>query len=411
MHAIVKASIRGWSFNPYHQATRDAYALEHGMFHRVHGADIVTLMDNNKTMLGFFCSDAFEKLLSNSLPDDISECFETFSSLLPMPYPDHTRHGLHWVEWLKEHPEFDWRQPGQDPRQAKSGTYHFGARCMSGDPLATHGVDRTMDSKFHGNYLPHVRGQYEKLRFGALGACTEVLAWFFELLDPELYARYKMAASAVKDKEKTRRNKAEIFTMRALLINNHTTEHVDSSDVHRGLAGLIAFGPFEGGDLLFRQFGLQIQCKPGCVQLFRGREIKHSIAKWTGRRQVVVATSHQAVQQWALKKLDEKPLVNDDLKTNDCYDVQLAEVLPEEYDEEFRLDERNMIPERYLEMDSDDNRMNSPTDDEESEEESEESESAVQQGVKRKSGSGVGIIGVPEEVVDGEEPDAKRTKW
>jgi hypothetical protein len=41
-----------------------------------------------------------------------TDSFEKYSTLAPGPLPDATRHGLHWTDWLKEHPEFDFdRRP------------------------------------------------------------------------------------------------------------------------------------------------------------------------------------------------------------------------------------------------------------------------------------------------------------
>jgi hypothetical protein len=52
----------------------------------------------------------------------------------------------------------------------------------------------------------------------------------------------------------------------------------------------------EGGDLLIRQLGLRVEDPSGCAQFIRGKDLFHSITKWTGRRFVVVNVTHQAVR-------------------------------------------------------------------------------------------------------------------
>ncbi|KAH8777452.1 hypothetical protein F5883DRAFT_350136, partial [Diaporthe sp. PMI_573] len=88
------------------------------------------------------------------------------------------------------------------------------------------------------------------------------------------------------------------FVMRALLVNLMTYEHRDTGDWHHGYAFLIPVGDYSGGDLVLRELGLQVEAPPGCLQMFRGRELRHSITKWTGRRFVCVSVTHEAVRRW-----------------------------------------------------------------------------------------------------------------
>ena len=53
-----------------------------------------------------------------------------------------------------------------------------------------------------------------------------------------------------------------------------------------------------------RELGLRIEAPSGCIQFMRGRELAHSIAKWEGRRFVVVAATHQAVRGFAQRKME-----------------------------------------------------------------------------------------------------------
>lgn len=194
----------------------------------------------------------------------------------------------------------------------------------------------------------HKLKQFMNLRYGTFGACTEMLRHIFGLVDPELLDDYRSVAREVAklrylDKTETR-TQDDPFILRALLINVLTNEHRDASDWHYGLAGLVPFGNFQGGDLLVRELGLQIESKSGCLQLLRGRELRHAITEWTGRRFVVVTTTHEPVKRWAFRRLD-KPVPENVPVLNDCLDMNQEDSVPETH---MTLTEVERIPERHL---------------------------------------------------------------
>ena len=78
-------------------------------------------LDRNGELIACIVSDAFRKLLGAEVEGKVAQSFETTSTLFPVPWPDMTRHGLHWADWLPEHPEFDFRLPEANLRLAKSG--------------------------------------------------------------------------------------------------------------------------------------------------------------------------------------------------------------------------------------------------------------------------------------------------
>lgn len=121
MLALVKKGCPRRAFNPYHQAKRDEYATENGLLYKVRNTDIVMILDRSDNMVLFQCSDVFKKLLTKAIQKRVVESFETYSTCTPVPFPDMTRHGLHWISWLAERPDLDFRNPNNDPRQAKSG--------------------------------------------------------------------------------------------------------------------------------------------------------------------------------------------------------------------------------------------------------------------------------------------------
>ena len=190
-----------------------------------------------------------------------------------------------------------------------------------------------------------------KMNYSALGACTEISKFFFEILDPALLQKYIRVADEVAKLEyipfKTRRS-GEPFMMRALLVNLMTYEHRDTGDWHYGYAFLLPLGDYRGGDLVLRELGLQIEAPPGCLQMFRGRELRHSITKWTGRRFVCVNVTHEAVRRWALRSLGEDvtstPTSVAPSIMADCIDKEPEDIVPED---QRILSEREMFPETY----------------------------------------------------------------
>lgn len=186
----------------------------------------------------------------------------------------------------------------------------------------------------------HVTYQLVKLRHSAFGACTEISKFFFDILDPDLLQKYVRVADQVAKLDvpfQTRRS-GEPFVMRALLVNQMTYEHQDTGDWHHGYAFLLPVGDYTGGDLVLRELGLQIEAPPGCLQMLRGRELRHSITKWTGRRFVCVNVTHEAVRRWALRSLGEEVTeISTSLAPSimaDCIDKEPEDVVPEDQREE-----------------------------------------------------------------------------
>lgn len=303
------------SFNPYHQAQRDRYAVENGLFDHITGSDIVLALDKDNNVIFVELQDAFQNLLKKYLEHRIAEAFAVYSILHPVPLPDLTRHGTHWVDWLIKRPELDFRNPGNEQNAAVSGQYHDGVGAVAGDAHGEKGLFQKPDSEARIENWPHVRDQKEKLRYGALGACTEILTFLFQLMDPELCLEYQdialklaehhEATTGKKNLFETRRS-GDLFTMRALLINVMTTDHIDTHDWKCGFAGLVAVGDYEGGDLLLRQLGLRIEARQGAAQLMRGRELRHSIQEYEGTRFCNVFVTSEAVKQWVEDNLSDE---------------------------------------------------------------------------------------------------------
>ncbi|KAJ0108799.1 hypothetical protein J7T55_011290 [Diaporthe amygdali] len=351
MLEIVKEGCPTKVFNPYHQAKRNDYATDNKLLYNIQNTDIVLVLDQSDNIILFQCSDVFKQLLTKAIQKLVVQSFETYSSRTPVPFPDMTRHGLHWIAFLRERPDLDFRNPNNDPRLAKSGVFHIGGRCEVGDPNGRNMPAPTKDSA--GKRVPeqgNVLHQLVKLRYSAFGACTEIINFFFQILEPGLLQQYIRVANEVSKLDtvpfQTRRSD-EPFMMRALLVNLMTYEHKDTGDWHRGYAFLVPVGDFSGGDLVVRELGLQIEAPSGCLQMFRGRELRHSITKWTGRRFVCVTVTHEAVRRWALRSLGED--FTESRTTSlpsvmaDCIDQEPEDVVPE-----YQRSEKELLPEVFV---------------------------------------------------------------
>lgn len=133
--------------NNYHQSQRNDCAASNGILYHIKDTDLVMVLDKNAKVIAFQFSNAFQLLLGQEVMEKTVQAFETYSTLQALPTPDMTRHGAHWIEWLLERPDLDFRREGNDPRLAKSGVYHFGATCEIGDSNGAKGVNSTLDSE------------------------------------------------------------------------------------------------------------------------------------------------------------------------------------------------------------------------------------------------------------------------
>lgn len=121
MLGLVKKGCPMRSYNLYHQAKRNDHTTTNGLLYKIENTDIVLVLDQSDNLILFQCSDVFKQLLTKAVQKLVVQSFETYSTLTPVPFPDMTRHGLHWITFLAERPDLDFRNPDIDPRVAKSG--------------------------------------------------------------------------------------------------------------------------------------------------------------------------------------------------------------------------------------------------------------------------------------------------
>ena len=89
-----------------------------------------------------------------------------------------------------------------------------------------------------------VLAQADNFRKSCLGACTEVVSFYFEVLEPELFSKYQQVSQELDRRGdqsiifKTRRD-IDPFSVQEVLVDVHTTEHKDASDWIHGFVGMV----------------------------------------------------------------------------------------------------------------------------------------------------------------------------
>ena len=274
------------------------------------------MLDKNNELIVFCASRAVQKLFSDGVLENIYMCFDIFTYHEAIPRPDPTRHPLQ-IEFLRDNPQFDCRA-AEDKDLAKCGTEHYGCRERIGDP---HGIKiyATSGSRMSRYWRSDNLNMevYPKLVSGPWRILSEASVFFFKRLIPDLYDDYVGTCQGIKKHHRMdTMEEGEPFTLRALLVNLSTEDHVDSKDCRYGIAALTPFGNFEGtiaprivyvmltdllgADVMLRQLGLRISFPSGSVLLIRGTELAHSTTSWTKESRFVnVQTTHEAVREHA----------------------------------------------------------------------------------------------------------------
>jgi hypothetical protein len=273
--------------------------------HTIENFDIYVALDKYGRVLALHDDKAEHRLLKQLKKGAAAEAFSTYHHLTPLEYPDATRHIEH-AGWLKDNPTYNIEAPGANPRKANPGSCHHGFGSATGDPNG-----KKMGAKAgqgYAKYSAFTKTQYEKFRYGAMGAGTEMANFYFPLADEPLHKMFQAAYKSADDEIKapTRRDGSDTFSMIAPLNMLHTSMHVDESDVKEGFVFIYALGDFEGGHMVYPQLGIRIEQKPGGIQLMRGRMMLHFICPWTGARYILVYAMGGGVRRHWLTNLVDK---------------------------------------------------------------------------------------------------------
>jgi hypothetical protein len=196
MLRIVRNALPTRAENPYHEARRDEHAASAGLLHSIWDVDIVMILDAADAVLVFQLPGAFANLLSKDTQQYVADSLESYSTLVPVPFPDKTLSGPHWSLWLPSRPDLDFRSAGgAKVRCAKSGVYQFGMR-----PSSSHADTRREDA--YKNRIPcpalardsmplddetdEQKLARRPLCHSTLSACNELSSFLLSLLDPDL---------------------------------------------------------------------------------------------------------------------------------------------------------------------------------------------------------------------------------
>lgn len=208
--------------------------------------DLVLVLDKNNELIVFCAIKAVQKLLSDGVLENVYTCSDIYTYHQAIPKPDPTCHPLR-EDFLRQNPRSDCRA-AEDRELAKCGVEHYGCREMTGHPHSsilymTRGSSASRYYRFE-NLATRV---YPKLKRGAWRVLTEASAFFFKRLMPVLHNDYIDVCQGVdEDIRMDTMAKGEPFTLRALLVNLSSEDHVDIKECRYGIAALVPFGNFEG---------------------------------------------------------------------------------------------------------------------------------------------------------------------
>ncbi|RYP32603.1 hypothetical protein DL767_005108 [Monosporascus sp. MG133] len=261
-----------WSYQ------RDEAAAADTEIYEVVNKDILLVVDKNSELLLCKFKGLFHFLYGEYEVDKVEEAVRKWASLPPLPLPETSRHMVDDFIRDTKHPEMDLEKATtlEEIEQRQQCVVHYGTWAMKG----RHNPDRvwsTVDTLFE------------------RGASRKVLENYPRVLMPT-FTQYVLGLGS----EVVR------FLFSALLPDEYQT-HTDQTDVDFGFAGLVPLGNYKGGNLCFPQLGMQVPYQRGDSVVFRGSEMEHFVADWTGYRIFLLYTNHQPVRNYAYRAIGRLP--------------------------------------------------------------------------------------------------------
>lgn len=182
--------------------------------------------------------------------------------------------------------------------EKECGSEHYGHWHARGQS-SVGPMFETADSLVKGAALKQLLLQYLHYTGGSI---TRVLDFWFGVWDPELREEYRRV---YRDSPRfarlppTNDGHDETYTLRVIIANRPTDEHVDKEDWEKGLTGLCQIGEFKGAAMCFNQISLKLDgYKSGAILLIRGGELSHYISPWEGEcRYAFDHTTHESVRK------------------------------------------------------------------------------------------------------------------
>ncbi|KAI0482193.1 hypothetical protein GGR56DRAFT_684736 [Xylariaceae sp. FL0804] len=274
--------------------------------------DIVAVLDKAGVVLVCRVRGLFQTVFGEERMRKADEAVRKWSALPPLPVPDARRHMVD--DWIRtRHPELDLEKARTvaEVEQRHQCVVHYGTWAARGRRNPDH-VYPTPDAIL-------IRGRsravmedspwvaFPIFRTKVLGLASEVARLVVSSIDPREYQECLEVFEALPEHCRMSLAEPNFVTMAVLGINAFTGRHKDATDVARGLATLVALGDYTGGDLCFPELGIKLPYQPGDCASFRGAELEHFVADWTGYRIFLLFTNHQPVRNYAHRVLGRLP--------------------------------------------------------------------------------------------------------
>jgi hypothetical protein len=132
--------------------------------------------------------------------------------------------------------------------------------------------------------------------YKAIGPVIQSIGIWFEMLDPDAYARYHENWEYFANQTPLRAlrvTKRQCFLGTAVLRGVQVGIHTDKGDVRDGWVAMVCTGGFTGGELCIPGLGLKLAFKPGDIIFFRSRLLEHFVTDFVGKRTSMVFFSHE----------------------------------------------------------------------------------------------------------------------
>ncbi|KAI1074734.1 hypothetical protein F5B20DRAFT_595935 [Whalleya microplaca] len=294
---IIEAEDRSRSQDFFYQHFKDSAAVADADIYCRIEEDVFILLDKNGDILVGSVSCLFQTLFGSTTMDKVTDAIRKWTTITPLPAPDTARHMVDEIK-RREHPELD--------IELATTIKELEERAMCVVHLLHRAVIESDGPDYPNEILP-------KFRRGVLGLTSEVARFLVAALAPKYYDECIESWDFLPEEKRLPVSEPNWSTLMVLGYNSFTERHADSGDLKFGFAVLVALGAYEGGDMCFPQLGLKLDYKPGCCMMFRGAELQHFVADWTGNRIFLIYTNQQAVRNYIDRRRGRlRPLPDDD---------------------------------------------------------------------------------------------------
>ena len=286
-----------------HQLDRDTVAAaDEEILPPMNEADngVFVVMDAFSEFLVVAIDQGLQQLYGQGVVDNLIKSFDVFGALTEeASLKDGHRHSMD-DEWVREHPNYGRTKetPLDDESLKWHGVWHYGAHFAIGQSgLEEPKPMKDMLWKDEDTKIQLVDWQ-EKLFRGPFSVQTNAVRQYFRWTDSETCSKCEDFNRVITPRLNTVQH--ELFSIRAVLYNTPSENHIDRFDMEHGYAWLTSVGNYEGSYLLVPELRFKVRFRSGTVIGVRGREIYHSSTAFQGEsRYCVVHTNHQDMYKYS----------------------------------------------------------------------------------------------------------------